>query len=593
MPQSVRPTSAGVTASIQLLHNHARTGGGYRGCDVSAAEKNGDSKLTDLIAETGIYEIGNPDSVKEAVGKAVALCRLRPNDIPYIVDEVVARLKAKHRSEARKDFLAKAALPSPTKETDTGETSQAIDLDADRLYEQGRELLEATDQLEVYRDEISEQGFAGPTETTELVYVAFTSSGRDKPVSLGLLGATASGKNENVDRGEERIPPEAVYAADSMSEHAIIFSDRSFKNVTIVLREFTAVNQDGSSRGSSLIRGIISSNKITYRGSKDGEAVDIEKEGPTSLIFTTTRVVEDEMDSRVLSASPREGPVQTRAICKAIADEVRPDSIPTPQPDFTAWLACQRWLRTHGEKRIVVPYADYLAETVPAEDTRMNRDFRQIIQVICTLAFMHQKNRERDRNGSVVANLDDYKNAYRLLKPVLAQTLEGVSPATREAIEGVAKLNQADGVSYVKLGEALKITSEAARKRCATALRRRYLVNKEAGQKGRAARLTVGDKLPDAKAVIPNPAEVEEWLRAQSGPGCCYPPMESPDNDLGPTTQVTTPENGVGPPTGESSGVAGRVVTPKEASSNGLDDQQQPGLLGVGEKVVPVRELAQ
>ncbi len=109
-----------------------------------------------------------------------------------------------------------------------------------------------------------------------------------------------------------------------MSEHAIIFSERSFKNTAIVLREFTAVNQDGSSRGSSLLRGIISSNKITYRGSKDGEAVDIEKEGPTALIFTTTRAEEGLLfdgaeDARPLVGRCTQVPLTMQGLAKPAA----------------------------------------------------------------------------------------------------------------------------------------------------------------------------------------------------------------------------------------------------------------------------------
>ena len=66
---------------------------------------------------------------------------------------------------------------------------------------------------------------------------------------------------------------------------------------------------------------------------------DLEKEGPTGLIFTTTKArVHNENESRILSLTSDDSREQTRNVLEALASDVGGDT------DFTEWHQLQRWL---------------------------------------------------------------------------------------------------------------------------------------------------------------------------------------------------------------------------------------------------------
>ena len=79
---------------------------------------------------------------------------------------------------------------------------------------------------------------------------------------------------------------------------------------------------------------------------------------------------------------------------------------------------------------------------------RIRRDFRQLLSVIKTVAFLAQKHRDRTADGEVQANLDDYGHARRLLGPLFdSLSADGLTPAVRET---VAVVGESEEVSEAK-----------------------------------------------------------------------------------------------------------------------------------------------
>src|SRR5262249_8038061 len=138
--------------------------------------------------------------------------------------------------------------------------------------------------------------------------------------------------------------------------------------------------------------------------------------------------------------------------------------------------AFQRWLAaiTRGA---VVPYAEVLAGLVPANAVRMRRDFKQLLTTIKTIAVLCQERREKTAEGLVVANIEDYAEARRLLSPLFDEiAIEGLTDAVRQTVEAVP---DGEEVSLTDLTRALKLDKSTVSWRVKRAIRAGWLRNLE------------------------------------------------------------------------------------------------------------------
>jgi hypothetical protein len=155
----------------------------------------------------------------------------------------------------------------------------------------------------------------------------------------------------------------------------------------------------------------------------------ITKPGPTGLITTSIRPLKEQMSTRTFTVPISDSPDQTREVMRAHAAKVNGAR---PRPDVSAFITLQRWLALAGDHEVTVPFSRALAELVPSTHVRMRRDVRQLLTIIQTVALLHQQQRERDAHGRIVATLDDYVIARRLVLSVFtAAASGGVTPLVR------------------------------------------------------------------------------------------------------------------------------------------------------------------
>jgi hypothetical protein len=167
-----------------------------------------------------------------------------------------------------------------------------------------------------------------------------------------------------------------------------------------------------------------------------------------------------------------------------VAQAAKSEGRTTQEPDFEKWHHAQRWLARSGCRSVVVPFATKIQAHIDAKEVRWRRDFWQILNVVATLAMMHQRNRERDSEDRIVATLEDYTNAYRLLFPVLVRA----EPTSKDRgnIAVVNQLNaqkaakgEPEGVSYPELADCWSVVTSTAHDRIKHTLQAEHLVNLE------------------------------------------------------------------------------------------------------------------
>jgi hypothetical protein len=357
--------------------------------------------------------------------------------------------------------------------------------------------------LDRFAEALPGVGLVGEERAARLLYLALTSRLLDRPTSVVVKGPSAGGKSHTVGAVLRFFPSEAYVERTGLSEHALAYSTEPLRHRHLVIYEAAALAGDFVAY---LLRTLLSEGRLVYETverTPEGslEARTIEREGPTAVVLTTTRLAVDaETETRLLSLTVSDRPEQTAAVFAALADEDgRPD------PNLAPWLALQGWLAT-GETRVTLPFAHFLAQLVPPVAVRLRRDFGVLLNLCRAHALLHQERRERDELGRIVATVEeDYATVRALVADLLAEGVERTVPEdVRETVEAVARLDAAkgEGVSVAALAQALDLDKASASRRWNAARRRGYLRNLEE-RRGRPARLVADEPLPDDVELLP------------------------------------------------------------------------------------------
>jgi hypothetical protein len=381
----------------------------------------------------------------------------------------------------------------------------------------GASILEADDPLEPVREAFRALGFAGDTRLPELLYVAIASRFQVRPINIHVEALSASGKNFAITCALALHPEDAVYLLSASSPRALIYSDATFTNRVVVLAEADSVPADGPA--ASAIRSIAEDSCLTYetveKDPETGKFVTrrIIKAGPTGFVTSGIRPLDRQMSTRCLTATVPDDPIQTRAVLQAEAAAAIGGRPAQDNANLEAFHAAHRWLDEAGEKRVVVPFARVLADLVPASVVRVRRDFRQLLSCIQTLAFLSQSQRTRTPDGAIVATLEDYDRARRLLSPLFdSLAAEGVTPAIRETVLAV---NPEEEISVTELARRLSLVKSTISYRVHKALRAGWLKNSET-RRSYPAKLSRGEPLPEDISALPEVEKLREaFERAQ------------------------------------------------------------------------------
>ena len=376
--------------------------------------------------------------------------------------------------------------------------AEALSAEARENLTAAQSLLDSPDILTQLGNTLRSGGYAGDVRPAMMSYIGITSRLLEAPVNLAFISQSAAGKNAAIDAALPLFPEDAYYLVRASSPRALVYNEAIFTHRTVILTEADSLPEEGPA--ASAIRSLMSDGEMCYEvveKGKDGafHVRKIIKTGPTGLITTSTKPLGDQANTRTLTVAISDSPEQTRLILHVQADRANEA---LAAPDFCRWIALQRWLELAGERRVVIPYAHALADAVPVNAVRMRRDFYQLLTVIQCIALLHQRLRERDSQGRIIATMDDYSGARWLLEEVFTTTVhEGVTPSIRETVEAVALLLlKGNPVSEQDLVTELQLAKSTIHYRVQRAVQGSYLVNQNT-QRGKPAELVLGAPLPD------------------------------------------------------------------------------------------------
>ena len=139
----------------------------------------------------------------------------------------------------------------------------------------------------------------------------------------------------------------------------------------------------------------------------------ITKSGPTGLIVTTAATgLDAELETRMLSLAVTDTPEQTRAVFRSLARNDNSSDAVTL--DYERWHRLQRWLAA-GQRNVIIPFAEQLADRVLALAVRQRRDFGAMLTLIRAHALLHRASRDRDEAGAIITTMEDYAVVRKLV----------------------------------------------------------------------------------------------------------------------------------------------------------------------------------
>ena len=356
--------------------------------------------------------------------------------------------------------------------------------------------------------DIRSLGHAGEERACKLIYLCTKSRLLDKIVSLVAKGPSAAGKSATIDRVLGLFPHEATVSLSGMSEKFLVYDDRPIRHKVLVLHEAAGMSGEYASY---LIRTLLSEGCLrhgTVESTAEGlRPVMVEREGPAGLITSTTQVnLHAENETRLISIPIDDTRGQTAAVMRAVA------AGSGARLDMSEWHNLQYWL-TDGERRVVVPFGELLAEMIPPIAVRLRRDFGSVLGLVRTHALLHRATRDTDEDGRVIATLDDYAVVRELVDDLISDGIGAqVSEATRETVEVVGLLTDGDKrASNADLARILELDRSAVSRRVRKAISQGYLMNDE-DRPRKPTKLRLGEPLPEDQVILPTREAVEDAL---------------------------------------------------------------------------------
>jgi hypothetical protein len=234
------------------------------------------------------------------------------------------------------------------------------------------------------------------------------------------------------------FPRESVISTTQMTPQALFHArPGSLSHRWVVAGERSRLENDDKAEATRALREMLSAGRLTKmmpcKVEGEIQTVTIEQEGPIAFVESTTsaRVFEEDANRCImLSTDERRGQTKTimRRLALTASGKVRSEG-----PRAVArHHAMQRLLE---RRAIVIPFAERLADLFEpyADRVECRRAYPMLLALVQASALLHQRQRQTDQDGQLIAEPADYAVAARLLSGPLARTIgENLSdPAQR------------------------------------------------------------------------------------------------------------------------------------------------------------------
>ena len=154
---------------------------------------------------------------------------------------------------------------------------------------------------------------------------------------------------------------------------------------------------------------------------------------------------------------------------------------------------------------MTIPYAPALVAKIPPVAVRLRRDVGSLLALIRSHAVLHQATRN-------------------LVADIMAEGVGAtVSETVRQTVEAVAAIAPLDGIELRPLADKLQLDKSNVSRRLRHAADGGYVRNLE-DKRGKPGRWIIGDPLPEAADLLPDPAQLRNTSQPPDQDRCGVAP---------------------------------------------------------------------
>ncbi|MBU4399284.1 MAG: hypothetical protein KKE86_08115, partial [Planctomycetes bacterium] len=437
---------------------------------------------------------------KQRADFAQRLCNGRPGIDAAAVESKLLQLAA--------DLAAKPEAPAELAEKpDAAELLAKI---PELVRAEACGLLDAPNLMQRVVEDIGALGVAGEKELAATVYLIGTSRLLPEPLAAIVQGPTSSGKSYVINKVASLFPPEAVIVATQLTPQSLFYMQPgSLIHRFIVAGERSRLENDDTAEAARALREMLSDGRLSklLPIKKDGqlETVLVQQDGPIAYVESTTLTkIFAEDANRCVLVTTDEQPEQTRRVLSTLAGVYAHGAAADRQRIIDRHHALQRMLQPHA---VLIPYAERLADAMGNYRVEARRAFPQVVSMIQASALLHQRQRQIDSDGRLLAAADDYQLARHLLGLPMARQLGGriAEPAAR-FLERLREWFGPDETFTTRDAKGKESRSKSSAYGWLAELHDAGMVEKAEEQRGNRAaqwRLSSNAPDPDAAAVLP------------------------------------------------------------------------------------------
>ena len=381
-----------------------------------------------------------------------------------------------------------AALASSPPPMSASERAEALG------FLRGRDLLD-----QVARD-IDSLGFVGEETVKRLLYLVAVSRKLPDQLSAIVLSQSGAGKSGATEVIERLTPPEDVVLLTRLTPQSLYYTEPGFldRKLVIVEERYGSMEADYSIRVLQSRKKLIAAAPVKDPQTGNMRTKVFMVEARAAFIeATTASSVNHENATRCFELQMDETEEQTRRIHERQRLMRTEAGLKMRQEQEAICRRHSNAQRLLEPLPVVIPFAGLL--TFPSSWMRTRRDHARFLNLIEVLAFLHQHQREKTREGAVMASLADYEAAYALSGEVLAETLSDIKKPLRRALERIRALCQGNGecVSRREIREALSEPDSTVRRWLSELVELEYLETEPSkGGQGRSARYRLSGRTP-------------------------------------------------------------------------------------------------
>ena len=262
-------------------------------------------------------------------------------------------------------------------------------------------------------------------------------------------GKPGAGKTATLMAVKELYSKNCYHLIDNGSAKSIYNMKKdALKHKTLILNEAFSFEGNSSSDNefTHIVRCLLSEGSVTYQyTSFDSEGNKITAyqtvSGPTPLITTSIYGShEKQLDDRMFSIHPNISSKQTSAVLDIEAQQASGVLETIDEKEIQVWRVFHDSLEVLD---VVIPFApdiQLLFDKGGDLPVAARRAFKRVLTSIKTISLLHQKQRKKDDQGRVIAEISDYALAHQLIDRAFRESL-GSGKYTDRRIQLVDKLS--------------------------------------------------------------------------------------------------------------------------------------------------------